>query len=77
MPESGYQKKGSTGSGDLDQNFEMRMVTVLLSSYLPHDFYMATPFSRRKSTGSGHSGHPTVRLKRRSTTFSPTEGGTY
>ncbi|VDM74991.1 unnamed protein product [Strongylus vulgaris] len=44
MRKSGYQKKVSTGSGDLDQDPGMRMVTVMLGSYPPHDFFMATPF---------------------------------
>ncbi|VDM84085.1 unnamed protein product [Strongylus vulgaris] len=42
---SGCQKKGSIGAGDLDQEFGMKMVTVLLGSYPPYDFFMATPFS--------------------------------
>ncbi|VDM78799.1 unnamed protein product [Strongylus vulgaris] len=31
----------------------------------------------RMNTGGGHGSHPTIRLMRRSTTFSPTEGGPY
>ncbi|VDM65312.1 unnamed protein product [Strongylus vulgaris] len=52
----GSQKKGSIGSGNLDQDSGTKMVTV-------------------KNTGGGHWIHPTVRLMRRSTKSSPTEGG--
>ncbi|VDM79559.1 unnamed protein product [Strongylus vulgaris] len=45
MRKSGCQKKGNTGSGGLDQDSGMRMVTVLLCFCPPHDFFMVTPFS--------------------------------
>ncbi|VDM66261.1 unnamed protein product [Strongylus vulgaris] len=52
---SGCQRRGSIGSGDPDQGNGMRMVTVLLNSYLPHTFF--TPSLYRKNT-SGGQGSP-------------------
>ncbi|VDM80182.1 unnamed protein product [Strongylus vulgaris] len=49
MRKSGCQKKGSIGSGDKDQDCGMRIVTVLLGSYLPHTFFTTTS-SRRKNS---------------------------
>ncbi|VDM77161.1 unnamed protein product [Strongylus vulgaris] len=64
----GMLEEGCIGSGDLEQDSGMRTATVMWGSYLPHDFFMATPSLWRRNTGGGR-GSPAVRLMRRSTTF--------